>query len=457
MGNNSNSKQHFATSRFERFMYNMYFFGQNSIFFIVTSFLAVYYTSVLGISATTVGTILLLARIWDGFVDPALATIIERSKLKGGKFKPWVNLAAISVPIMTILCFGFSDQLLGASDGVRIAYAAITYIVWGTLYAAADAPAFALSTVITPNPDERNVLLANNQITGIVGILLSIATFPMVLKATDNNYMLSVSIFAIISLVLMSLQRFTKERVKSTKKEPTMKEIFKSVLNNKYLKIIVGVNLLANGANFAMTLAPYLASDIYKDPEKVSLVLGITILPVILIAPFIPMLVRKLGKIKLLSIAFGANVVLSVLTYLVAFDSFELFLLISLLKAILVAPQLVIYPMFFSDVIEYDCYKNGTRFEAVAFATQAFMAKISGAVSGGLAMWIIGIAGYKASTGGQAVTQSASALKAMWATFNLGSAVGCLLALILFIKFYDLTEEKVKEMALANQAKLGNN
>jgi glycoside/pentoside/hexuronide:cation symporter, GPH family len=452
-----NTKKDFRASRFERSMYNTYFLGQNMIFVIVTTFLAVYYTSVLGISATAVGTILLLARIWDALMDPLLATVIERSKLKGGKFKPWVNLASISVPLMTILCFGFSDQLLSASDGARIAYAAVTYLIWGTLYAAADAPAFALSTVITPVPEERNVLLANNQLLGILGILIGISTFPLALKATGNNYILSVGIFVIVSLLAMNMVRFTKERVKSNKKEPTIKEIFGSVLNNKYLKIIVLVSIIANGVNFSQSLAPYVATDIFKDPTKVSLMLGLGILPTVLIAPFVPMLVRKVGKIKLLSIALGASIVFSILMYFTTYESFNLFLVLTLLKSIFVAPQVVIYPMFFADTIEYDCYKNGTRFEAATFATQTFMSKISVAISGGLGLWIIGFAGYVASKNGQVITQSASTLKALWATFNLGPAIGCLIALIIFIKFYDLKEEKVKEMALANQEKANNN
>jgi len=450
---NAKPKNAFVTKKSERFMYSSYFFGQNIIFFIVSSFLAVYYTSVLGISATTVGSILLLARIWDAFVDPTLATIIERLNLKSGKFKPWVNLASITVPIMTFLCFGFSHQLLAASEGVRIGYAAVTYLVWGTLYAAADAPAFAFSTVITPDPEERTVLLANNQITGIVGILVAVAAFPSVLKATDNNYMISVLIFSIIAFVVMSLTRFVKERVKSNKKEPAIKEILHSLLNNKYLKTIVIVNIIANGVNFTNTLAPFVATDIYKDATKVSLILGIGILPVVLVAPFVPKLVNKYGKIKLMSFALAANALLSIVTYFVAYENFGLFLGVSVLKAMLIAPQLVIYPMFFADSVEYDCYKNGTRFEAVIFATQTFSSKIIGAISGGLGMWIIGIAGYKAATNGHAVTQTATTLKSLWTTFNLGGAVGCLIALFIFLKFYDLSEEQVKEMALANQSK----
>lgn len=448
------TKRNFATSRFERFSYNIYFLGQNSIFFIVSSFLAVYYTNVLGISAATVGSILLLARIWDALVDPMLATTIERLKLKGGKFKPWVNLAAVTVPLFTFLCFGFSNQLLEASGGVRIAYAAITYLVWGTLYAAADAPAFALSTVMTPNPEERTVLLSNNQLTGIIGILISVAAFPAVLKATNNNYMLSVAIFAIFSCLVMNMTRFAKERVVSNKREPNIKEIISSLMNNKYLKLIVLVNILASGANFANTLAPYVASDIYHDGAKVSLILGITILPVIIAAPIMPLLVRKFGKIKLYAVALSATVVFSVLSYFVAYDNFNLFLLISLIKAFLIAPQVIIYPMFFSDAVEYDFFKNGTRFEAVTFATQTFSNKIIGAISGGLGMWIIGLAGYEAAKNGHAVMQSTHTLNALWATFNLGSAVGSLLALVIFVKWYDFSDAKVKEMAIANEVKM---
>ncbi|MEH7514927.1 hypothetical protein V7146_19605 [Gottfriedia acidiceleris] len=96
--------------------------------------------------------------------------------------------------------------------------------------------------------------------------------------------------------------------------------------------------------------------------------------------------------------------------------------------------------------------QNATHFEAATFVTQTFMAKISNVLSDGIALWIIGIEGYKAATSGHVVKQSANTLNAMWATFNLGGAVGSLLALLIFIKFYDLTEEKVKEMSLSNQS-----
>ena len=91
------AKPVFLTTWRERLGYNSFWFGQNVLFMITSTFLAVYYTSTLGIPAAVVGTILLVARLYDALVDPILATIIERTNLKSGKFKPWVTLAAITV------------------------------------------------------------------------------------------------------------------------------------------------------------------------------------------------------------------------------------------------------------------------------------------------------------------------------------------------------------------------
>jgi GPH family glycoside/pentoside/hexuronide:cation symporter len=444
----------FAATRFERTSYDMFFAGQNIIFLLLTSFLSIYYTSTLGIPATIVAVILLTARIWDAFVDPLLATFIEKSNLKAGKFKPWVMLAAYTVPVLTVLCFSFSDMLIDQSLSVRVVYATLTYFIWGTLYAASDAPAYALSTVMTPHPEERNLLLTFNKITGLIGGLGGLIAFPLVLSATNDNWFISVLIFSVIAFLTMFMIRFTKERVKHVgSHHPKISEIFKSVANNKYLVLIVIISLLSNGTNFAMTLTPFIGGDIFGDPSSVSIIMAIGFLPMIFVAPFAPMLIRKFGKINLTVFSFAANVVFSLLIYFFTKDNFTLFLVLMFLRGLLSSPFTVIYSLFFSDTIEYDAYQNGTRFEAVTFAAQTFMAKISTAISGGLGMWIIGVAGYKAAVAGETVTQTPTALNALWATMNLGPVVGSILAIVILLKFYDLTEDKVKMMIEVNLQK----
>lgn len=444
-------KKNYAASRFERASYEIYFFGQNILYMAITTFLSIYYTGSLGIPATVVAAILVGARIWDAFVDPMLAAVIEKAHLKSGKFKPWVRLAAFTVPILTVLCFGFNNVLIHQSLGIRIVYAIITYFIWGTIYAASDAPAYALSTVMTPYPEERNMLLSYNKITGILGAVVAMTGIPMILSATNNNYFIPILVFSLIAFLTMIMATFVKERVRHDgRKQPSIRDMAESVAKNKYLLLIVIILIFSFGFNFTSTLAVFVATDIYHSTNAISLIMMMMILPSIFVAPFIPALVKKFGKINLYVFAFISTAVLSMVTWFVAVRSLELFLVLTLVKGILSAPSLVIYSMFFSDSLEYDCYKNGTRFEAVTFAAQTFMAKITAAVSGGLSMWIIGAAGYQAAVAGQTVIQTPAALNALWAAMNLGPVVGSIIAAVILLKFYDLTEDKVNIMVEAN-------
>jgi len=124
------SKTNYETRRLERLSYYTFFTGQNIIFMFVTIFISVYYTSVLGLSAGTVGIIFLLARVWDALNDPILSILVERSRFSGGKFKPWVNAIAWAVPLATVLVFAFGDYLAEQPMWLRITYAFITYVGW---------------------------------------------------------------------------------------------------------------------------------------------------------------------------------------------------------------------------------------------------------------------------------------------------------------------------------------
>jgi glycoside/pentoside/hexuronide:cation symporter, GPH family len=448
----SPAKKAFFTSRRERLSYNSFWVGQNVLFIIVSTFLAVYYTSTLGIPATVVGTILLVARLWDAAVDPILATIIERTHFKRGKFKPWIWAAAITVPVLTVLCFGFQGFLTHQALAVRITYAVVTYLIWGTVYAASDGPAYALGSVMSPEPAERNVILANNHVAGIIGILIGIIAMPQVLAGTGNNWTTSILVFGVIGFLTMLPIRKAKERVSlEGRTRPKSLEIWRAVVKNKYLMLTLTMGLLANGTNFALTLAPFVASDIYGSAGAASLLLMLGVLPVVVVAPFGARLIRRFGKIRLLAFSYIASAVLGVVAWLFCRDSFGLLLAVSALKGIVLAPQVFMFSLLFADSIEYDYYKNKRRFEAATFAAQTMMAKAALAISGAIGLWIIGIAGYRSAVAGETVTQSGHTLDAMWATFNLGAVIGSIIGAFVLLKFYDLTEEKLAFMVEENR------
>lgn len=437
--------------RWEKLSYNSFFIGQNIAYIAITTFLAVFYTGTLGIPAAVVGTIFLVARIWDALVDPVVAALVERANLKGGKFKPWVMGAAISVPVLTVLCFGFSGALVQQEVWVRVLYASVTYLVWGTVFAAADAPAYAMATVMTPLPAERNVLLTNNQITAMIGIVVGIVAVPQLVAATAGNWFVSAVIFSAIALVTMLGVNAAKERVSVDRTEPpSLRSIFSTVLSNKYLLVAVGVLLLYGGTNFGMTLAPYVASDIYHDDTASTAILATSLLPVFVVAPFIPRLIKRYGKIMPLVVSFFVSAVLSVVTQFVARDSLTVLVVLSLIKGIFGAPFIVMLSLLFADSIEVDFFRKGKRFEAATFAARTMATKASSAISGSLGLFLIGLAGYQASVGGEHVAQPAGAIDVMWTAYNIGPAIGAVLAALLMLKFYDLTEDKLAEIVDAN-------
>ncbi len=441
----------FLTSRLERTSYNTFWLGQNVLFIIVSTFLALYYTSALGIPVAVVGTILVLARIWDAVIDPILATVIERSRFKSGRFKPWVFAAAISVPVLTVVCFGFQDLLLGQNLAIRIGYALVTYLIWGTAYAASDGPGYALGSVMTPEPAERNVILSNNHVAGLVGVLIGIAAMPQLLAATANNWMFSIVVFGVVAFVAMLPIRATKERVRlDGRARPSILTIWRAVVTNKYLMLTVVLGLITNGTNFGLTLAPFIANDVYRNPQASSLLLMLGILPVLVVAPFGGRLIRRFGKIRLLAFSYIAGAVLSVATFAFCRDSFALLLGLSALKGIALAPQVFMFSLLFADSIEYDFFKNKRRFEAATFAAQTMMTKAALAISS-IGLWIIGVAGYRSTIAGHAVVQTAGATDALWATYTLGGAVGSILGVFVLLKFYDLSEAKLAVMVAANR------
>ena len=243
-----------AVPKREKLGYYGYFVGQNIVFMFVTIYLSVYYTTALGIPAAVVGTILLLARIWDAVNDPLLSIIIEKANLRRGKFKPWIQSVAILIPLLTVAIFSFTDLLAGTSLGVRVAYAAITYVLWGMAYTISDAPAYAMATVMTTEMNERNKIISFAKFSGLIGVMIAMLLGPQIIKRTNGSWVFAAVILSAIAMFFLLGISFAKERKKTAASSPGLKDILGALVKNKYLVIIVLTMVAMNGCNFGMTV-----------------------------------------------------------------------------------------------------------------------------------------------------------------------------------------------------------
>ena len=299
-------------------------FGNDFFFGLASAFLMVFYTDVFGISAAMVGTLFLVARLWDAVADVTWGRFIDtRKTTKNGKFKkneiPWIFRMSFPLVISGVLMF---VTIPGMSDGFYLAYAFITYILWGTLYSTVNIPYGSMASVITADPVERTSLstfrtmgaMLANLIIGVGGPLLIFVDN----KIDPNRMLMTAIVFGILAIscymacVKLSTERIVVPERSASEKQGGMGKTLKGLVKNKPLiSILTGTLLLLVGAMlvgavwFIMLVGAvniYLFKDYFSNAAALSIVgliqTGTTFAAIPLATP----LVKKFGKKEIASI-----------------------------------------------------------------------------------------------------------------------------------------------------------
>jgi glycoside/pentoside/hexuronide:cation symporter, GPH family len=426
------------TTKMERTSYGSWFVGQNIIYMVVISYFALFLTDEIGLAEAAVGTLFLVARIWDAVNDPMLGAIVDKSNPKRGKFKPWINAVTVFLPIITVLLFWNFN-----GDGTfNLVYAYISYIVWGMLYTVSDVPIFALATTMTDQVDERVKIISIGRLAaGLASMIIGLIAPQMI----DNlGYQTTIVILMGISLlVMLPLRFFVKERVIHKQSGVvTLRRMVDAVIKNKYLMVFYISYIAVSATMTPMTIAPYFAKWNLGDLGLQTTIMATMAVPMILIPILSPLLVKKFGKIKIFMWGMGISIVFSILQYFVGYQNFTLFLLINLIKMTGLLLPMLMNGMFSADCVEYGAYRYKERNEGIIFSVQTFSTKLGSAISGALSLFVIAAFGYV----GTAEVQTSRALDGIWITITVIPIVGLVIGFIVFGLFYKLSEQEVEHM-----------
>ena len=160
--------------------------GQNIMYNIISQTFSYYLQFVLAIPAGIVGGILAVLKVWDGINDPVMGHIIDRTRTKWGKCRPYLIFVPVPIFFVTMFCFlnGFYDTSL-PSTALRniavVAWAALAYFLWDILYTAGDVPLWGITALMTESDKDRIKLLSLARIFAGVGsavALLPSSRFP---------------------------------------------------------------------------------------------------------------------------------------------------------------------------------------------------------------------------------------------------------------------------------------
>lgn len=353
------------------------------------SYLSYYLSSVLGLKEGFLLLLTPLARIWDGVNDPIMGTIVDNTKTKMGKYRPWIVIGALSNAIVLSLLF----TSFGMSGTKLYIYIAVMYILWGMTNTMADIPYWSMVPSFTNDPKDRNLVATVARTfsglgQGIITVLTPII-LPMLSSGitTEKGYSATgFSRWAIICGVFLVIfagicVSSTKERnVVYNNSKFSFKQMFKVIGTNDQLIVFMIFAMLSNAGWYLTSgTAVYYFTDVLGDGTKQSLFSMIGAVGSVLGLLVIPILEKKLSNRTIYQISLGMAILGYVLMFIFGpLLKITIALDISYIVASIgIGSMFVAQTVFLADIVDYGEYKTGSRNESITFSMKGFLQKMA--------------------------------------------------------------------------------
>lgn len=451
----------FQTTRLERNSYGLYFTGQNIYYALVTGYL-VTFLMFQGIDLSKTAAVMLIVKVWDAVNDALFGAIFDKVKFKSGqKCLPWIKLSTLLIAVTTVFLFAMPVSL---SEGVKLIWFAAAYLLWDTAYTFCDVPIYTMVTTMTDNMQERNSLMARGRIFSGVGGGISMILCTVLVSEKIGLGFLPVSVILAIlgTLLMLPICLTGKERnYDSTQEESyTLRQMFRYLRGNKYLMFCYGGQLIFGALGTGTTLGLFTSYYLFGSATFNLLLTAISALPALVLALFIPTILKRVDKFKLFIFCNVLAVIFGLVIFFVGYQNKTAFVILSVLRAVPLGAVGVMSFMFTPDCAEYGKFKTGIDAKGITFAIQTFTSKVTAAVASALGLFILKLfhwvtveAESFAELEQAGVVQPQGALQGLWITYMLVPVIGAVLALVCYA-FYRLSDKDVQIMAQCNAGEI---
>ncbi|APH13353.1 sugar (Glycoside-Pentoside-Hexuronide) transporter domain protein [Clostridium sporogenes] len=422
----------------EKLGYGLGDFACNLVWNSLSMFILYFYTDVMGMKAAIISTLMLVVRIIAGFMDIASGIVVDKTKTKYGKARPWILWMAIPFGISTILLFSIPN--IGESG--KLVYVVITYVLLNVIYTAINIPYGVLNSLMTQDQNERSEINIYRMFCSTAGSLcVSVLVLPLVslFGGEQSAWIITFAIFGIVATFMFFLTfKTTKERVTAVNEEKSQNISFKdgmgALIQNKYWIIIVLllVVLFMNMGIMGGSMI-YYAQYILNDKK---LVAGLSIaqnIPTLIVMLTIAMpLIKKYGK-RNTAILGSIIFILGSLFALIDLTSVKLIYISIIVKG--TGNALISATIFalLADTIEYGEWKTNVRTEGLVYSAGNFGLKIGIGLGTAIVGWLLAFSNYNGSSKVQTDTAiNAINILFIWLPMILSGVQ------IILLKFYKL-------------------
>ena len=504
----------------EAIAYSVAGFGQNFICTIIGSYITVFMTDALlfgadGVKvgamngAIAVAILMLATRIFDAFNDPIMGSIVDKTRTKWGKCRPYLRWMAIPIGICTILCF---LPIFEARATWTFIVISVLYVIWSVVYTVADVPYWGLSTCLTNDTTVRGNILTVARLVctlgaGIVTVGVPILTNAITAKykyteahldtifvdkadqiaamvtnhgvtdveaartfigtvmnsAIEANanalkwtYFVCAVVFVVLAMPMFfyGFKNTTERFTASDDNVPSFGHNLKLLFKNKELLLIV-ISGILGGARmvYSYTGGLYFAKYILKNEGMYGLITMLVIPGGLVASVLVPWLTKKFTKKWTYVIVHLFGGVVMAVMYFVGYDAPWKLIVSAIGLVLLGIPQgvnnIMTYAMI-GDTVDYLEWKTGERGEGICFAMQTLINKIGMAVGAFIGVMSMSIAGIDAATG------QVGNPDALWNVLILSGVIS-MFACAVPMFFYTLTEKRQRELVAEIEARKAAN
>ncbi|MFM1886667.1 MAG: hypothetical protein RL026_1824 [Pseudomonadota bacterium] len=431
------------TSR-EKFGYALGDVASNFFWQMFAIFMAKFYTDVFMLGAATLGTMLLVTRVGDAFVDPVVGMLADRTRTRWGRFRPYLVWMALPMAATAVLAFT-TPALEGDA---KVVYAYVTLSLMMIAYSAINIPYSALLGVLTPDSAERTSASAWRFALALLPVFVIVnLTLPMAeaFGGADNpqrGWMLTMAVYSAAAVLLFVLTFFmTRERVEPAVQEPVSLRTDLGDLRRNLPWLVVsfvGIAALvhsnmraAAGVYFFEQVVP--GGSTWFGPVMTSGAVAF-IAGVLVTTP----LARRFGKRRLYIASMLATAAATASLYWVPVDNLPLVWASQVAVSLFAAPTAPLIWAMYADTADYSEWRSGRRATGLVFSAASFTQKVGWALGGAGVGWLLAFFNYQPGS-----VADPGTLHGITLMMSLIPAAAALLAaLAMFL--YPLDEQRVR-------------
>ncbi|MGI6072851.1 MAG: glycoside-pentoside-hexuronide (GPH):cation symporter [Lachnospiraceae bacterium] len=434
-----------------RFTFGLGTFGRDMVYTLISMYLMFYLTDVLSLSTNTlwwITTIILCCRIFDALNDPFMGMIVDNTKTRYGRFKPWICVGAVLAGAVAICLF---YDMSGLSETGFILVFGLLYLAWGIFYTMNDISYWSMLPSLTQDQREREEIGSIARVCANLGLFLVVALIVPITGILGNAFGSLQKGYFVLSIILVGImlifQSITVFGVKEPpesfnrpKQHTSVREMLRVIFKNDQLLVTaIAMALFTIGYFTTTSFGLYYFKYVFDNEGMYSVfavILGVSQIAALIV---FPILGKRFPRKRLYLVA----TIMVVVGYVIFFFApTNTFIFIGIAGVILFVGQAFIQIMtlmFLTDSVDYGEWKFGKRNDSVTFSLQPFINKMGGAVASGITGVTVIISGMKEAE--SAVDMTPSGLMILKVAMMILPLLCILASFVIYIRKYKIDEE----------------